>query len=297
MINFEWPQQYQDKKLEVIQFAKEKLNSNVTKDKSQFPRELWQICADFGIQSLMVPRPYTSNYSDVDFLQSILIMEGLGYACRDNGLTFGLNAQMWTVQTPLLHFGSDYIKEKYLTALCSGAMIGAHCLTEPQAGSDVFSMQCSAVKADGGYILNGEKCLITLAPICDIALIFAVTNPKMGNWGLSVFVVDSNSDGFVASERKTKMGLNSMPIGSITLKDCFVPDENLLGGEGLGYSIVNHSLEYDRCTILASHLGAMERQLEENIEYVKKRNQYNKSIGSFQSVSNRIADMKLRLET
>lgn len=297
MISFEWPQQYLDKQREVIEFAEKELNPHIPLDKSKFPRDLWQACADYGVQSLMIPTQYTSKGSEVDFLQSILIMEGLGYACVDNGLTFGLNAQMWTVQTPLLHFGSDYIKEKYLSALCSGEMIGAHCLTEPEAGSDVFSMQCSAIKTDGGYILNGEKCLITLAPECDIALIFAVTNANMGTWGLSVFVVESASEGFIAHKRQGKMGLNSIPIGSISLKDCFVPDANLLGSEGLGYSIINHSLEYDRCTILASHLGAMERQIEENIDFVKKRFQYKKSIGSFQSVSNRIADMKLRLET
>lgn len=298
-MNFSWPEEYLTFKDQVIQFAKNELNKQILeRDETQnFPRDLWKKCANFGIHGLSLPKLYGGSLKEDNFLRSMLAMEGFGYACQDNGLAFGLNAQMWTVQTPILHFGTEAQKEKYLIPMAKGDLIGAHALTEPNAGSDVFSMQMSAEKVEGGYILNGKKHLITLAPICDVALVFANSNPKYGKWGITAFLIEKGTPGFQAGIKKSKMGMRSIPIGDFTLENCFVPTESRLGAEGAGYSIVNHSLEYDRCCILASQLGAMERQLEKAIDYAKNRQQFKQSIGQFQSVSNRIADMKLRLET
>ena len=126
---------------------------------------------------------------------------------------------------------------------------------------------------------------------------FANAQPKLGRWGISAFLVERTIEGYEAGRNEEKMGLRTVPFGEIRLKDCFVPEENRLGKEGAGFSIGNHSLEYDRCGILASNLGAMERQLEDSVAYAKKRQQFGQAIGKFQSVSNRIADMKIRLET
>ena len=299
MMNFSWPEEYITYQKKVIEFAESSLNiGTVNRDADQtFPHELWKICADFGILGLSLPSAYGGSMNEGDFMRSLLAMEGFGYGCEDNGLAFALNAQMWTVQTPILHFGSDLQKDKYLKPMSAGEIIGSHALTEPDAGSDVFSMKMTAEKSEGGYILNGKKHLITLAPICDVALIFASTNQKHGNWGISAFLVDKGTPGFKAYLKNSKMGMRSIPIGSFEFDNCFVPEVARLGGEGAGYSIVNHSLEYDRCCILASQLGRMERQLEEAIKYSKERIQFGKPIGSFQSVSNRIVEMKLRLET
>lgn len=298
-MDFSWPQEYIDFKKEVIQFAQTELNTDtLERDETQtFSQVLWKKCADFGIQSLSVTKEYGGKLEEVDFMRAMLAMQGLGYGCHENGLPFALNAQMWTVQTPILHFGNDAQKEKYLVPMAKGEMIGAHGLTEPNAGSDIFSMQLRAEKVNGGYLLNGKKHLITLAPICDMVLLFASTNPKLGRWGVSAFLVDKGTAGFHCSNKKSKMGMRSTPIGNLDFYNCFIPSENLLGSEGLGFSILNHSLEYDRCCILASQLGAMERQLEATIDYAKKRKQFDQPIGKFQSVSNRIADMQLRLET
>jgi len=204
---------------------------------------------------------------------------------------------MWTVQMPLFHFGNEAQRQKYLPALASGQMIGCHALTEPEAGSDVFSLQMTAEKTEGGYILNGKKCYITFAPIADVALIFANINPKLGKWGMTAFLVEKGTKGFTQKPMQHKMGLRTIPIGELELNNCFIPTENRLGKDGAGFSIMNHSLEYDRCCILASQLGAMQRQLETTITYVKQRKQFGKPVAQFQSVSNRIADMRLRLET
>lgn len=298
-MDFSWPEEYLDYQKKVIQFAKDELNgSTEVRDESQdFSMELWQKCASFGIQALSVPKTYGGELDEVNFMRAMLAMEGFGIGCDDNGLAFALNAQMWTVQTPILHFGSESQKKKYLPKMVKGQLIGSHALTEPEAGSDIFSMQMTAEKVADGYILNGKKHLITLAPICDFALVFAKTNPKLGKWGVSAFLVDKNIAGFTSSQKMNKMGMRSIPIGSLEFNDCKIPHDALLGSEGLGFSILNHSLEYDRCCILASQLGAMERQLEYAINYAKSRIQSKQAISKFQSVSNRIVDMKLRLET
>ncbi len=298
-MDFSWPQEYLDFKQSIIQFAKEELNKDtIERDETQtFSPTLWKKCANFGIQGLAIEKAYGGPLEEVDFMRAMLAMEGLGYGCDDNGLAFGLNAQMWTVQTPILHFGSEAQKEKYLRPMARGEMIGAHGLTEPNSGSDVFSMQLTATKVDGGYQLNGKKHLITLGPICDVVLLFASTKPSLGKWGISAFLVEKGTPGFRQSNKKSKLGMRSVPIGDLEFTDCFIPEEQLIGKEGLGFSILNHSLEYDRCCILASQLGAMERQLEQAIDYAKKREQFKQPIKSFQSVTNRIADMKLRLET
>lgn len=299
MMDFSWSEEDLSFRNEVIEFAKSSLNDDIIRRDKEgvFSRDLWQKCANFGIQGLATPKNFGGKLDEVNILHSVMAMQALGYACKDSGLVLGLNAQMWTVQMFIVLFGTEAQKQKFLPKLTSGEWLGAHALTEADSGSDVFNMKMTAEKRDGGYILNGEKCLITLAPVADMAIVFANVNPKLGKWGITAFLVEKDFDGYEASPVREKMGMRTIPIGEIRLKNCFVPEENRLGKEGAGFSICNHSLEYDRCCILAGGLGAMERQLEESVEFAKEHKRYGQSIGSFQSVSNRIADMKLRIET
>ncbi|MFZ0547693.1 MAG: acyl-CoA dehydrogenase family protein, partial [Candidatus Promineifilaceae bacterium] len=226
-----------------------------------------------------------------------LIMEGLGYGTKDNGLLFALNAQMWSVQHPILAFGTDAQKEKYLPDLCSGKIIGAHGMSEPDSGSDAYSLRTRATKADGGYILNGTKMFVTNAPIADVFVVFATVNPAHKMMGVTTFLVEKGTPGCSVGRDLEKMGLRTSPMGEIILEDCFVPDEARLGRVGTGGMVFNSSMEWERGCILAGHIGAMERQLEETIQYARDRKQFGQSIGKFQAVSNRIAEMKVRLET
>lgn len=298
-MDFSIPLELLDYKKSVIGFAQSNLNTSfVDDDKAcRFNREDWNKCASFGIQGLAAPKNFNEENADIDMIKATLAMEGLGYGYKDNGLPLALSAQMWTVQLPIVDFGTEAQKNAYLPNLVSGNWIASHALTEPHAGSDVFSMQTLAEKVAGGYVLNGKKCLISLAPVSDVFLVFANTNPKMGKWGITAFLVEKGTKGFTTSPNIEKMGLRTVPIGDMEFKDCFVPESSVLGKEGSGMSIANHSLEYDRCSILACQLGAMERQLEETIQFAKTRKQFGKTIGNFQAVSHRIADMKLRLET
>ncbi|MEL6970716.1 MAG: acyl-CoA dehydrogenase family protein [Bacteroidota bacterium] len=298
-MDFSIPQAYQDYKQEVITFAQDQLQDDViARDESgTFARDLWLRCAEFGIQGLAAPAAYGGQEEEIDLMKSMLAMEGFGYGCKDNGLALALNAQMWTVQIIISIFGNSDQKERFLRPMAEGRWLGAHALTEDQSGSDTFNMQTLATKVEGGYILNGEKRLITLGPIADCAMVLASTNPKHGKWGISAFLVELDSEGAVRSPIRKKMGCRTVPFGELTFKDCFVPDKNRLGKEGAGFSVTQQSLEYDRCCILASKLGAMQRQLEEAVAYAQNRQQFGQSIGKFQAVSHRIADMKLRLET
>lgn len=297
-MDFSWtPEQiaFRDK---VIEFASTHLDAEVRErdHASEFSHENWRRCAEFGLLSLSLPTQYT-NHDPVDFLTAILAMEGLGYSCRDNGLTFALNAQLWTVQLPLVHAATDEIKEKYLPALGRGELISCHAMSEPESGSDVFSMTTTAVPSEGGYCLNGHKHYVSLAPVADLAMVFASTDPTAGKWGVSAFLVDLKSDGVTVGQNREKMGLRTVPFGDITFNDCFVPTDHLLGAEGSGIGLSSSFLEWERCCILASQIGAMEWQLETVIKFARKRKQFGQSIGKFQSVANRAVDMKLRLET
>jgi alkylation response protein AidB-like acyl-CoA dehydrogenase len=176
-------------------------------------------------------------------------------------------------------------------------MIGCHAMTEPEFGSDNYNMQASATKCDGGYILNGKKIYITLGPISDLVIVFASTDLSLGKWGISAFIVEKGTPGFIQKPVQAKMGLRTVPIGELEFTDCFIPETQRLGPEGSGVGQSLSCLEWERCCILASQLGAMERQLEECLKYARKRKQFGQRIGKFQSVSHRIVEMRLRLET
>lgn len=297
-MDFSWSEEQRSRREQTVEFARRELDDGGLRERDEreeFPRALWEKCADFGILGLSVPSEFGG--AEVDLLTSMLIMEGLGYGCPDNGLAFALNAQLWTVQLPIVRFGSEEQKARFLPGLCDGTRIGAHALTEPESGSDAFSLRTHAERVEGGYSLNGVKHLVSLAPVADLALVFASTDPERGKWGITAFVVDTSSQGFTSSPMRSKMGLRTVPLGEMVFTDCFVPDGDRLGPEGAGVSISHHSLEIERCCILASQLGAMERQLEASIRQARERSQFGQPIGKFQSVSNRIADMRLRLET
>lgn len=295
-MEFLWQPEQMAFRQRVVDFAREQLNDNIQqRDRDgEFSWENWRKCADFGIQGLMIPEEYGGQGCDV--MSTVLAMEALGYGCRDNGLTFGLNAQIWTIQTTIHHYASSEQKQKILPQLCSGEAVACYAMTEPDAGSDAYGIKTRFEKKEGGYLLNGEKMLITFSPIADYALVFATSDPALGKWGLSLFLIERGTPGFETGPVEAKMGLRTAPIGTIKLQDCFIPAENRIGSEGAGASMFSKVLEYERACIMASQLGAMEYQLERAIDYARKRSQFGKSIGKYQAVSHRITEMKMRLE-
>lgn len=280
----------------MAEFARVELDQPlIDADKSSsFNGEGWVKIAKKGIHGACFPTEYGGMGKDV--LSAVTMLEGLGYGCRDNGLTYAVNSQIWSVQDPILRFGTDEQRRAWLPRLIGGEVVGAFAMTEPSAGSDSFSMRTTATKVDDGYVLNGHKTFITLGPLADVLIVFAKTDPSHGQWGISAFLVDGTSQGLHRPGTTSKMGLRTAPIGDIVFEDCWVPESALLGPEGAGASIFSDTLVWERGLILSSQVGAMERQLEDTIAYVRSREQFGQPVGQFQSVSNRIVDMKLRLE-
>lgn len=258
-------------------------------------RALWRSAADYGVLGLNVPAVFGGQGLDVE--TAIIVLEAIGYGCRDNGLTLGLNGQLWAVQEPILSFGDDAQKNRYLPRMVRGDCIGAHAMTEPGSGSDAMAMTTTACKTGDGYVLNGEKTYVGMAPSCDMAIVFASTDPTRGAWGVSAFLVDADTPGFQKELAQDKMGVRTTPMGRLVFENCHIPASARLGPEGAGGAIFQHSMEWERRFIFTGHIGAMARQLDECVEFATSRNVFGRSISGHQSVSNRLADMKLRLET
>jgi len=280
-----------------ITFARRGLADDViARDRNAtFSRDLWQRCAEFGIQGSAFPAKYGGE--DTDIITAMLLMEGLGQACKDSGLLFALNGQIWTVQMPIMRFGTETQRERYLPRLCSGEWIAAHGMTEAESGSDAFSLRTRARRDGEEYVLNGSKTFSTSAPFADVFLVYATVDRAKGFLGVTAFIVDRDTPGFHVGREIDKMGLRTAPMAELYFNDCRVPIGSRLGGEGNGATIFADAIEWERACTLASIIGAMERQLETCIAYANAREQFGKPIGKFQAVAHRIADMKVRLET
>jgi alkylation response protein AidB-like acyl-CoA dehydrogenase len=269
--------------------------THLASEQSEFSRERWQRCADFGVQGWPLPEQFGGSGADV--LTTMLGMEALGYGGADQGLLFSLHAHMWAVEMPILAFGTDEQKQRFLPQLCDGRFVGAHGMSEPDSGSDAFALRARAERRGDRYVLNGTKTFVTNAPAADLLLVFATVNPKRAMWGITAFLIERDRPGLSIGTPFAKMGLSASPMAEVALQDCEIPVENRLGREGQGATLFNHSMGWERACILASTVGAMERQLEICIEYAKTRHQFGRPIGSFQLVASKLADMKLRLET
>ncbi|HKY34264.1 MAG TPA: acyl-CoA dehydrogenase family protein [Candidatus Polarisedimenticolia bacterium] len=296
-MDFSWTDEQIELQRSVDEFACAELSGSVVESDAagRFDLDGWRKCAAFGILGLPIPAAHGG--SGADLLTTILVMETLGRRCKDNGLLFAMNAHMWSAELPLLVFGTEAQKDKYLGPMCRGEMISGNGSSEPDSGSDVFAMKTSARRRGDSYVLNGTKMFVTNAPMADVLVIYATLGSQRGIAGLCAFLVEKGFPGYSVGRDISKMGLRTSPMAEVILQDCVVPIENRLGPEGAGMAAFNCSMEWERACILASCIGAMERQLQECVAYSRARRQFGKPIGAFQSVSNRITDMKVRVET
>ena len=295
-MDFELSSEQQELRSAVRTFGREQLNDGLEArdDAGTFSRDAWMKCAEFGVLGLPVPAEYGGQ--GLDLVTTTIAMEALGWGCRDNGLVFSLNAQMWAVQMPIVHYGSEDQKREWLPRLVTGRAIGAHAITEPGAGSDVFSLTTKAERRSGGYLLNGQKTFATNAPVADLALAFAYLQRDGERPALTAFLVPRGTPGVTFGNPIPKMGLRTSPMGEVIFEDCFVPDSARLGPEGAGMRIFSSAMEWERACIFAGHLGAMERLLDDCISYAKKRKQFGQPIAKFESIADKIVDMKVAIE-
>jgi hypothetical protein len=281
---------------EIVRFAKDRLNDGIEQRDaaSQFPRELWDLCGEMRLQGLCVPEELGG--AGLDPLSVSVALEALGYGCRDGGLVFSICAHLLACVVPIWKHGSDDLKAKYLPRLAKGELIAVNGMTEPGSGSDAFAMATRAVPDGSGFRLNGTKTFSSNGPVADVAVVYAVTDPDKAIGGISAFVVERDTPGFGAGQTFHKMGLRTSPIGELVFEDVYVPAENVIGGVGAGTTIFAQSMEWERICLVAGHVGTMQRLLEQSIDHARMREAQGRTIGQFQAVSHRIADMKVRLE-
>ncbi|CAH2575576.1 L-prolyl-[peptidyl-carrier protein] dehydrogenase (plasmid) [Planktothrix rubescens] len=292
-MDFYWTKEQIEIKESVSQFTKKLLIENLVELDQQelFNLDGWKKCGEWGIMGLPIPQEYGGK--ELDPLTTIYALEGLGYGCKDNGLLFSIAAHTWACEIPLLTFGTPAQKLKYLPKLAKGEFIGAHAVTEIDAGSDVYSLQTTAQKQGDKYILNGSKMFVTNGEIANLILVFANIQPERGKRGITCFLVEKDSPGFIVKRKMSKMGLKTAQMAELILDNCEVPVANLLLKEGAGMAVFSHSMEWERGFILASAIGTMERLIEQCTQYAKQRQQFQQPIGKFQLIASKLVDIAI----
>src|SRR5437868_7363529 len=258
----------------------------------KFPAEAIQKLGEMGCCGMLTPEEWGGP--GLDTVSYVLMLEEVARVHTAMSTAIGVTNS--AVQAPLLLFGNEAQKKKYLRRMATGETLGAFCLTEPAAGSDAAGIQARAVREGNGYRLNGTKTWVTNGHAAGVLIVFAKTDPAVGGKGISAFLVEPSFEGFKVGRHEDKMGQRSSPSVEILLNDCVVPAENRLGEEGQGLKIALSALDGGRIGIAAQAVGLAQGALEETIKYAKQRRAVGKSLGEFQAIQWMIADMQSEIE-
>jgi butyryl-CoA dehydrogenase len=258
----------------------------------KFPAEAIQKLGEMGCCGMLTPEEWGGP--GLDTVSYVLMLEEVARVFTAMSTALGVTNS--AVQAPLLLFGTEAQKKKYLRRMATGETLGAFCLTEPAAGSDAAGIQARAVRVGDCYKLNGTKTWVTNGSVAGVLLVFAKTDPAAGGKGISAFLVEPGFPGFRAGRHEDKMGQRSSPSVEILLNDCVVPVENRLGDEGQGLKIALSALDGGRIGIAAQAVGLAQGALDETIKYAKQRKAFGKSISEFQAIQWMIADMQTEIE-
>src|ERR1700736_2281181 len=278
----------------VRQFMEAEGRPSVTQRDRQekFPADEIRKLAALGCCGMMVPEAWGGP--GLDTISYVLMLEEV--ARIDAAMATALGVTNSAVQIPLLNFGSETQKKKYLQRLATGEILGAFCLTEAQAGSDASAIQTRATRHNAFYKLQGTKTWVTNGSVAGVLIVFAKTDPAAGGKGITAFLVEPNFTGFRAGRHEEKMGQRCSPSVEIILNDCEVPLENRLGEEGQGLKIALSALDGGRIGIGALAVGLAQGALEESVKYAKQRRAFGKNIAEFQAVQWMLADMQTEIE-
>lgn len=263
-------------------------------EKEEFTQNAREKLAEMGMLGTYIPEEYGG--AGLSYLTYIVCCEELAKYCASTSIMFSVHGSLCS--WPILEFGTEEQKQKYLVPLAQGEKLGAMGLTEPGAGTDANGVRTTAVLKGDKYILNGTKIFITNGYYADTYVVFARTNPDLsvGHKGLSAFIVEKGFKGFSFGTKEKKMGIRGSSTTELIFENCIVPKENLLGQEGKGFSIAMATLDGGRIGIAAQALGIAEGALEETIAYVKERKQFGRPIAKFQNTQFQIADMATKVE-
>lgn len=278
----------------VRQFMEAEVRASVKEmDKEEkFPAEAIAKLGEMGCCGMLVPEEWGGP--GFDTVSYVLMLEEVARVFT--AMSTAISVTNSAVQAPLLLFGTDAQKKKYLPRMATGEILGAFCLTEPAAGSDAAGIQARAVRAGDGYKLNGTKTWVTNGSVAGVLVVFAKTDPAAGGKGISAFLVEPGFAGFRAGRHEDKMGQRSSPSVEILLNDCVVPVENRLGEEGQGLKIALSALDGGRIGIAAQGVGLAQGALDETVKYAKQRAAFGRKIADFQAIQWMIADMQTEIE-
>lgn len=277
----------------VRDFAKTEIEPFIERmEQGEFPREIINKMGELGLMGITVPEQYGG--SEMDFTSYVIAINELSKVSAVIGVILSVHTSVGT--NPILYFGNDKQKNKYLPKLASGEYLGAFCLTEPSAGSDAAALKTKAVKQGDHYILNGSKVFITNGGEADVNIVFASTDASQGSKGISAFIVEKDTPGFIIGKDEHKMGLHGSRTVQMTFEDMKIPVENLLGEEGEGFKIAMANLNTGRIGIATQALGIAEAAFEAAVAYAKEREQFGKPIAANQGVGFKLADMGTAVE-
>jgi len=293
-MDFTLTEEQQLLKQSIRNFAQKEIAPKVKEydEKGEWPVELQKKLGEMGLLGIIIPPEYGgAGYSNLDY---VLILEELSKVDPSIGLVVAAHNSLCSNHINL--FGTEEQKKKYLTRLATGETLGAWALTEPEAGSDAAAIKTTAVKKGNRWILNGRKVFITNGSVAEIAVVMAVTDKEKGRKGISAFILEKGMKGFKVGKKEDKLGIRAADTAELIFEDVEVPEENLLGEEGMGYRNAMEILDGGRVSIAGFSLGIAAGAIEASIKYAKERVQFNQPIANFQAIQWMLADLSTELE-
>jgi alkylation response protein AidB-like acyl-CoA dehydrogenase len=280
---------------EIVELGRGELAPSPAGERGEsFDRARWLACGRHRLQGLSVPEAHGGR--GLDALSTAIALDALGYACEDGGLVFSLGAHLFACAGPIAAFGSEAQKRDWLPGLCDGTRIGAHAMTEPDAGSDAAALQTSAEPVGERFRLRGRKRFVTNGPVADVVVVFAVTDGRKG-WlgGGTAFLLDTRRAGMTMTPPHAKLGLSGSPLGDLVLEDVIAGPDDVLGGVGAGAAVFAHAMSWERMGLFAAHVGAMQRLLERSVAQLRAT-RTPAARPADRALAHGVADRKMQLE-